>query len=96
MHALLIKQKVPKDGAEHVQWYLRSQVCQPKRVGVDTYINHLKEINYFLPLLPMIKDLEGVPKEIKRADKSFSEPAMCDIILNSIPGSFKDMYYSRY
>ena len=43
----------------------------------------------------MIKDLEGVPKEIERADKSFSEPAMCDIILNLIPGSFKDMYYSR-
>ena len=43
----------------------------------------------------MIKDLEGVPKEIQHVAKSFSEPAKCDIILNSIPGSFKDMYYSR-
>ena len=43
----------------------------------------------------MIKDLEGILEEIKWADKSFSEPAMCDIILNLIPGSFKDMYYSR-
>ena len=43
----------------------------------------------------MIKDLEGIPEEIKRADKSFSKPAMCNNILNLIPGSFKDMYYSR-
>ena len=43
----------------------------------------------------MIKDLEGVPKEIKQANKSFLEPAMCDIILNLIPRSFKDMYYPR-
>ena len=43
----------------------------------------------------MIKDFEGIPKEIKQADKLFSKPAMCDIILNLIPGLFKDMYYSR-
>ena len=95
MRAWLLKQKVPKDAAERVQWYLRSQVRQPERVSVDDYIDRLKEINEYLPLLPTIKDLEGIPKEIERADKSFSEPAMCDIILNSIPGSFKDMYYSR-
>ncbi len=65
MRAWLLKQKVPKDGAEHIQQYLRSQVCQPKRVGVDNYINHLKEIHNYLPLLPMIKDLEGILEEIK-------------------------------
>ena len=54
----------------------RRAVC----IGIDDYIDHLKEINKFLPLLPMIKDLEGVPKEIEHADKSFMEPAMCDII----------------
>ena len=95
MHAWLLKQKVLKDAAERVQWYLRSQVCQPERVCVDDYIDSLKEINNYLPLLPTIQDLEGIPDEIKRADKPFSEPAMCDIILNLIPGSFKDMYYSR-
>ena len=95
MRAWLLKLKVPKDAAEQIQWYLRSQVRQPERVSVDDYINHLKEINKYLPLLPTIKDLEDVPKQIERADKSFSEPAMCDIILNLIPGSFKEMYYSR-
>ena len=95
MRTWLLKQKVPKDGAERIQWYLRSQVHQPKCVGVDNYINHLKDINKFLPLLPMIKDLKGVSKEIKCMDKSFSKPAMCDIILNPILGLFKDMYYSR-
>ena len=43
----------------------------------------------------MIKDLEGVPKEIEHVDKSFMGHAMCDIFFNSIPGSFKDVYYSR-
>ena len=61
MRAWLLKQKVPKDGAECIQRYLRSQVCQPERVGVDNYIDHLKKINDYLPLLPTIKDLEGVP-----------------------------------
>ena len=54
----------------------------------------MKEINNFLPLFPTIKDLKGVPNEIKCMDKSFMEPAMCNIILNLIPGSFKDVYYS--
>ena len=61
MHMWLLKQKVPKDDTEHIQWYLRSQVCQPKCIGANNYINHLKEINEYLPLLPMIKDLKGVP-----------------------------------
>ena len=69
MHAHMA-QKVPKDGIEHVQWYLRSQVHQPKHIGVDDYIKYLQKINKCLTLLPIIRDLKGVPKEIEFTDKS--------------------------
>ena len=61
MHTWLLKQKVPEDGTEHVKQYLRSQVHQLECIGVNNYIDHLNEINKFLPLLPTIKDLEAVP-----------------------------------
>ena len=38
-----------------------------KCIGVHNYIDHLKKINEFLLLLPTIKNLEGLSKEIKHA-----------------------------
>ena len=81
-----------KDAAEHDQCYLTSQVHQPECIKVEHYINQLREINSDLSILPMLKDIQGAPKELERVNKPFSALEMCTIIQNLIPGLMKDMY----
>ena len=43
----------------------------------------------------MLKDQEDAPKDLEHANKPFLELKLCNIILNSIPGSMQDMYWSQ-
>ena len=97
----LIAGCVTRDAAERERRYIATQLKYPQRavgVGISSiraYAERLMELNQSIEKLPCLKDTEGSPAEMERADKPYSKYEMCQILLTIIPTGFEEMYLSR-
>lgn len=75
---------VKPNSAERHRKYLNGQIKKPDAITCDQYIDRVVELNKYLLLLPCLKDQEGAPKKMPRANLQFNEMELCDIILNGL------------
>ena len=87
----------PPDSAERIERYLSSQIKMPTRKEIEfkAYAKRLVEICDYMPDVPAMKDIEGSPPDLPRANVKPPDLKICQYILNAIPHSWSNMYWSR-
>ncbi len=69
--------------------YLRTQVDislkADRIINIKAFITQIININKHLLLLPCLKDVEGVPTALKRADVPLKGIELCTLILGTLP-----------
>ena len=94
----LIAGRLTHDAAERQRRYVSTQLKFPQRAigkGARAFADRFSELNQFIAHLPCLKDTEGAPPEMERADKPFSQFEMCNYLLATPPIGFSQMFWSR-
>ena len=86
----------PRDSAERVRRYVSSQIKMPQRpeVHFEPWALRIQDICNYIPLLPCLKDEEGSPDDLPRANMKITTIDLCTHILAAIPFSFSSMYWA--
>ena len=85
------------NAAERHRNYLFTQIMMPMRgVPVKGFCLRVVEMNEYLVYMPCLRDLEGLPKELPRADVPFTPIMMCTLILNAVPWGLYSAYWAKH
>ena len=86
----------PHDSAERIEKYVSTQIKMPTRKDLEfkAWVKRIIEICNYLPLVPCMKDVEGSPAELPRANVKPSGLKLCQYILEAIPSKWSNMYWS--
>ena len=86
----------PRDSAERMRRYVSSQIKMPQRseVQFEPWALRILDICNYIPLLPCLKDEEGSPDDLPRANTKITSIDLCTHILAAIPFSFSSMYWA--
>ena len=95
IRTLLRQNGVPQDGAERLKRYLTCQVKKASRVAVVPFIDRMLKLNSYIEDLPCLKDEEGAPDIMPRAQDPFNDMELCTHILTALPSGFSVAYWAR-
>ena len=80
--------------AENNNFYILTQVIKNPNIPCADHVDRMIEIDDITPHLPCLKDEEGMPAELPRADVCMPAVTMCMTILNSLPAGLQQAYHA--
>ena len=90
-----LRKVFPANSAERQQQYLQGQITWVLKVPIGVFCNQIQEISAYLGYLPCLKDKEGAPADMPRANKPLSDIETCQVILLALPYSLQAAYYAH-
>ena len=86
----------PKDSAERQKTYMSTKlIFNPDKITVKKFCERIVHMNTMLEILPTRKDIVGAPDEMERGDVPLKPYRLCEVLLESLPYKFEQMYWSR-
>ena len=81
----IIRWATTQNAAELLRTYMQTCIKMPKKgLNVSQYISRFLVLNNYLEMLPCLKQIQGSPANLARADVKFTDIELCPMILSGM------------